>query len=272
MATTADTAATPDVLQKICATTREEVARRMAVRPLERLGEEARKAPPVRGFRKALAARLKEGKPALIAEIKKASPSAGLIRPDFHPADLARAYEQGGASCLSVLTDTPYFQGEDRFLVEARAACTLPVLRKDFMLEPWQIVESRAIGADCVLLILAVLDDAKALALAETARAWGMDALVEVHDEGEMARAARLETGLIGINNRNLRSLVTDIAVTERLAPLAPKDALLVCESGIRQAADIARIRKAGPGCFLVGESLMREDDVTAATRRLLAA
>ncbi|MDH3239391.1 MAG: indole-3-glycerol phosphate synthase TrpC [Alphaproteobacteria bacterium] len=261
-----------DKLTEICARTRDDVTARKAARPLADVEAAARAAAAPRGFRAALATRIDAGGLGLIAEIKKASPSAGLIRADFDPPALARAYQAGGAACLSVLTDFPYFQGRDEHLVAARAAVGLPVLRKDFMVDPYQIPESRAIGADCVLLILAVLDDGAARELAAAARAWGMDVLVEVHDERELARAAALQTRLIGINNRNLKTLKTDLAVTERLAPLAPKDAVLVCESGIGGPADVTRMAAAGPRCFLVGESLMRAPDVTEAARALLAA
>jgi indole-3-glycerol phosphate synthase len=259
-----------DVLAEICARTRETVARHKAERPQAAVEAAAEAAPPVRWFRAALAARQAAGGFGLIAEIKKASPSAGLIRPDFDAAKLAKAYEAGGATCLSVLTDEPYFQGRDEYLVAARAACKLPVLRKDFMVDPWQIAESRALGADCVLLIMAVLDDKLALEMAHEARRLGMDALVEVHDETEMERAARLETGFIGINNRDLKTLRTDLAVTERLVPCAPKGTMLVCESGIGTPADVERMAKAGAKSFLVGESLMRQADVAAAVRALI--
>jgi indole-3-glycerol phosphate synthase len=258
-------------LAEICARTREKVAARKGARPLPVIEAAARAAPPVRPFRAALAARAANGY-GLIAEIKKASPSAGLIRADFDPAALARAYEEGGATCLSVLTDGPYFQGRDEHLVAARASGALPVLRKEFMVDPWQVPESRALGADCVLLILAAIEDGLADELAAVARDLGMDVLAEVHDEAELARAARLGTGLIGINNRDLGTLATDLAVTERLAPLAPEDAVLVCESGIGGPSDIARMARAGARCFLVGESLMRAPDVAAAVRALLAA
>ncbi|MDX1483136.1 MAG: indole-3-glycerol phosphate synthase TrpC [Alphaproteobacteria bacterium] len=261
-----------DKLQEICARKRDHVAACKASRPRAAVEEAAGAAGPVRGFRAALEAKLAGGGLGLIAEIKRASPSAGLIRADFDAAGLARAYASGGAACLSVLTDTPYFQGSDDDLAAARGAVDLPALRKDFMVDPYQIAESRALGADCVLLILAVLDDGLAAELAAAARSLGMDALVEVHDEAELERAARLETGLIGINNRNLKTLETDLAVTERLAPRAPKDAVLVCESGISGPQDISRMAAAGPRCFLVGESLMREADVAAAARALLAA
>jgi indole-3-glycerol phosphate synthase len=254
-----------DILAEICARTRDTVAARKTTTPLSDLEAVISGASPVRWFRAALTAKHAVRGYGLIAEIKKASPSAGLIRPDFDPATLARAYEAGGAACLSVLTDEPYFQGCNDYLVQARAACKLPVLRKDFMLEPWQIAESRSIGADCVLLIMAVLDDGQATELAAAARQYGMDALVEVHDEQELERAARLETGFIGINNRNLKTLETDLSVTKRLAPLAPPGTLLVCESGLKTAADVDRMAQHGVRSFLVGESLMRQADVTAA-------
>jgi indole-3-glycerol phosphate synthase len=262
--------AVADILAEICARTRETVARRKAERPQVAVEAAAEAAPPVRWFRAALAARQAAGGYGLIAEIKKASPSAGLIRPDFDAAQLAKAYEAGGATCLSVLTDEPYFQGRDEDLVAARAACKLPVLRKDFMVDPWQIAESRALGADCVLLIMAVLDDKTALEMAQVARRYGMDALVEVHDAAELERAARLETGFIGINNRDLKTLRTDLAVTERLVPRAPRGAMLVCESGIGSPAHVERMAKAGAKSFLVGESLMRQADVATAVRALI--
>ncbi len=259
-----------NVLDEICNRTRETVASRKAQHSLAQVEAIAKGAPPVRWFRAALSARHAAGDYGLIAEIKKASPSAGLIRPDFDPEALARAYEEGGAACLSVLTDEPYFQGRNEYLMAARKACLLPVLRKDFMVDPWQVAESRAIGADCILLIMAVLDDALAAEMTHAARLLGMDVLVEVHDEAEMERAARLETGFIGINNRDLKTLRTDLAVTERLAPLAPPGYMLVCESGIGSAADIARMARAGARSFLVGESLMRAPDVAAAVRALI--
>jgi indole-3-glycerol phosphate synthase len=259
-----------DILTEICARTRETVTARKAAQSLSALETAINSAPPVRWFRAALTAKHAARGYGLIAEIKKASPSAGLIRADFDPEALARAYETGGAACLSVLTDEPYFQGCNDYLTKARAACKLPVLRKDFMVDPWQIAESRAIGADCVLLIMAVLDDAQAAELATCARQYGMDVLVEVHDAGEMERAGRLETGFIGINNRDLKTLETDLSVTDRLAPLAPPSTLLVCESGLKIAADVDRMAEHGVRSFLVGESLMRQADVSAAVIALI--
>jgi indole-3-glycerol phosphate synthase len=259
-----------DVLAGICAVKREHVARRKAELPVAKLEAELPAEGP-RGFARALAAARASGRPALIAEIKKASPSKGLIRADFDPAALARAYAAGGAACLSVLTDEPYFQGRDRYLGDARAAAPLPALRKDFMLDPWQIVESRWLGADAVLLIMACLDDAQAGELARTAAGLGMDVLAEAHDEAALDRALALPAGtLLGVNNRDLRTLQVDLATFERLAPRVPADRLLVAESGLHRHADLARMARAGAGAFLVGESLMRERDVAAATRRLL--
>jgi indole-3-glycerol phosphate synthase len=258
-----------DVLAGICAVKREHVARRKAELPLCRLEAELPAEAP-RGFARALGAAHATGRPALIAEIKKASPSKGLIRADFDPAALARAYAAGGAACLSVLTDEPYFQGRDQYLADARAAVPLPALRKDFMLDSWQIVESRWLGADAVLLIMACLDDAQARELARAAAGLGMDVLVEVHDEAELDRALVLPGTLLGVNNRDLRTLEVDLATFERLAARVPADRLLVAESGLYGHADLARMARAGARAFLVGESLMRERDVAAATRRLL--
>ena len=257
-----------DILARIAAYKRREVAgRKAAGRDVEAA---ALAAGPVRPFAAALAAAARPGLPALIAEIKKASPSRGLIRAAFEPAALAKAYATGGAACLSVLTDAPSFQGEDAFLTAARNACALPVLRKDFLVDPWQVAESRALGADAILVILAMVDDPLAAALMAEARRLGMDALVEVHDAAEMKRADQLGATLVGINNRDLRSFVVDLAVTERLADLKPAGALLVGESGIFTQVDAARIARAGCSAMLVGESLMREADVTAATWALL--
>lgn len=259
-----------DVLTRICDDTRAEVARRKAVRPFAAVDAEARAADPTRGFAAALAATHAAGRHALIAEIKKASPSKGLIRADFDPPELARAYLAGGASCLSVLTDQPYFQGRDEYLVAARAAVPLPVLRKDFMVDPWQIAESRALGADCILIIMAAVDDALAADLAAAARDYGMDALVEVHDAAELDRGLRVDAPLIGINNRNLKTLAVDLQTTVELAPRVPPDRLLVAESGLNTPADLARMTAVGARAFLIGESLMRQADVTAATRAIL--
>ncbi len=255
------------VLERIIAYKRDEVAARKKALSTDALDARIRKQTQPRGFAREL--REAEG-PALIAEIKKASPSKGLIRADFDTPKLARAYDEGGAMCLSVLTDAPSFQGHEDFLVAARKACDLPVLRKDFLIDEWQVAESRSIGADAVLIIMAAVDDALASDLHDAASAFAMDALVEVHDESEMQRALRLGFKLIGVNNRSLATFDTDLAVTERLATMAPKDVLLVSESGISTHADITRLSAAGARAFLVGESLMRQDDVEAATRALL--
>ena len=258
-----------DNLTEICYTKHSEFAVVLAKLSLAALDHDAAAQTPPRGFRAALEARAKDGF-GLIAEIKKASPSKGLIREDFHPADHARAYEAGGAACLSVLTDAPYFQGHEDFLIAARSACSLPVLRKDFMVDPWQVAEARAIGADAILIIVAALDDGQMAEIEAAALERGMDVLVEVHNEAEMERAASLKSRLIGINNRDLKRFVTDIAITERLAPLPPAGTLLVSESGIAGYADLQRLAGCGARCFLVGESLMRHSDVEKATRELL--
>jgi indole-3-glycerol phosphate synthase len=259
-----------DVLERILAYKKREVEAAKAACPLEEMRGRALAAPPVRQFGSAIGSRLARAEFALIAEIKKASPSKGLIRADFDPPSLARAYENGGSACLSVLTDTPSFQGAPEYLTAARSATGLPALRKDFMLDPYQVLEARAWDADCILIILAAVDDGTARALADTAQELGMDVLVEVHDEAELERALRLEAKLIGINNRDLKSFATTLATTERLAPLVPKDRIVIAESGMFAHADLLRLADAGVRAFLVGESLMRAVDVAAATRALL--
>ncbi len=261
---------TPTILDKIKAYKLDEIAAAKAATPAEAMDEQARTAPEVRPFKDALLQASIQGY-GLIAEIKKASPSKGLIRADFDPAELATAYAEGGATCLSVLTDAPSFQGANEYLTEARAACELPVLRKDFMFDTYQVAEARALGADCILIIMACLTDAEAAELENAATEWGMDAIIEVHNEAELRRAEILKSKLIGINNRDLNTFETTLDTSRTLARYVPEDRIIICESGLETREDLADIARYGARCFLIGETLMRSDDVASATRMILS-
>ena len=258
-----------DILQRILARKHEEIAARSAQLPRALLETRIAQAPPLRGFADAIATKIGAGLPAVIAEVKKASPSKGVIRPDFDPAAIARSYEAGGAACLSVLTDVDFFQGDDAYLQQARAACSLPVLRKDFVIDPYQVLEARTLGADCILLIVAALDDRRMAELAMLAADLGMDVLVEVHDIDELERALQVPARLLGINNRNLRTFEVSLDTTLALRDAVPRDRILVTESGISAPADVQRMREAGVDAFLVGETFMRDPDPGAALQRL---
>ncbi|MFY9287790.1 MAG: indole-3-glycerol phosphate synthase TrpC [Alphaproteobacteria bacterium] len=258
-----------DILAKIIADKQVHIEQQKSLHPFDEMDRAAKKAEAPRPFEIALRAKIKANDIGLITEIKKASPSAGVIRPEFSPAQLAKAYAAGGAACLSVLTDGPYFQGKNEDLIEARAACILPVLRKDFMIDVWQVAEARAIGADCILIIMAAVPDRKALDLYNAAKDYGMDVLIETHDRVELDRALKLPGGLLGINNRNLKTLKVNLRTTEELMVLVPPDRLVVSESGMGSGEDLGRMQKVGVNCFLVGESLLKQPDVTAATLQL---
>ena len=259
-----------DILAEICDRKRADVAAAKIAAPINGVIAAARAAAPARGFAGALGDKHQAGKLALIAEIKRASPSGGMIRPVFEPPAIAQAYERAGAACLSVLTDEPYFQGTVAHLQAARAACSLPVLRKDFMVDPYQVIEARAIGADCILIIMAALDDVEAAEIEATAVEYGLDVLIEIHDRAELERGLRLKSPLLGINNRNLKTLVTDLGTTVTLSRDVPADRVLVCESGLKSHDDLLRMADAGARSFLVGESLLRQPDIEAATKKLL--
>lgn len=259
-----------DILERICAHKRNHVAAQRSLIPLKQREREAVKAPPVRRFIQTLSLHRKTNPYTIIAEIKKASPSQGVIRQNFDPLSLAKAYVEAGAACLSVVTDQPYFQGEDEHLITIRKATPLPILRKDFLLDPYQIVESRALGADCVLIILAAVDDETAMSLISTAHTYELDVLIEVHDPVELQRALQLPIQLIGINNRNLKTLSVNLSTTERLAPLIPSDRLVVSESGFSTRSDLERIKAVGVDCFLIGESLLRQNHISNALHTLL--